>query len=304
MEHADRALDLPMLRRAALTYVQRGWRVLPLWWPAATGCCACGAPDCASIGKHPIPHLVPHGLHDAVTDPATVESWWCAVPNANVGVRTGGESRLVVLDVDGLAGARALRSLVAHRPIEAAWVQTGDGWHAYFAHPGPAVRSSAGQIGDGLDVRADSSYVVAPPSRHRSGRAYRWIVLPDHVAELAPMPAWLLQLAVPAQTAVGRSDVSLRTGDAHAYVVAAVASEARKVAQAPRGQRNHRLNLAAFRLGQLVGAGLLEEATATAALVDAGMAAGPGERKIRSTVRRGLQAGRRHPRRMLPRDSP
>ena len=165
------------------------------------------------------------------------------------------------------------------------------------------MRSSAGQIGDGLDVRADGSYVVAPPSRHRSGRAYRWIVLPDHVAELPPIPAWLLQRAVPAKPTVTRSDVSLRTADAHAYAAAAVASEARKIAQAPRGQRNHRLNLAAFRLGQLVGAGLLEEATATAALVDAGMAAGPGERKIRSTVRRGLQVGRRHPRRLLPRDS-
>jgi Bifunctional DNA primase/polymerase, N-terminal len=303
MDLAHQPLDLAMLRRTALTYADRGWHVLPLWWPAATGRCACGFPDCDSIGKHPIPHLVPHGLHDAVTDRTTVESWWCAVPNANVGVRTGGESGLVVLDVDGQAGMRALSSLVAHSPFDAGWVETGGGLHAYFAHPGVAVPSSAGQVGIGLDVRGDGSYVVAPPSRHRSGRAYRWIVLPDQVAELPPMPMWLLELAVPITPAVVRSNVSLRTGDADAYAAAALAGEAQNVAQAPPGQRNHRLNLAAFRLGQLVGAGLLAETTATAALVTAALAAGPGERKIRSTVRRGLQAGKRHPRRVLVRDS-
>ena len=59
MHLAHQPLDLAMLRRAALTYAERGWHVLPLWWPAATGRCACGVPDCDSIGKHPIPHLAP-----------------------------------------------------------------------------------------------------------------------------------------------------------------------------------------------------------------------------------------------------
>ena len=91
----------------------------------------------------------------------------------------------------------------------------------------------------------------------------------------------------------------LRTDDVSAYAAAAVEREAHGVAVAPAGQRNHQLNRAAFKLGQLVGAGVVDELIATNALVDAGLAAGPGERKIRSTVRRGLRAGMLQPRRLV-----
>jgi Bifunctional DNA primase/polymerase, N-terminal len=290
------------LARAAMAYAERGWLVLPLWWPAPAGRCACGLPDCDSAGKHPIAHLVRHGLYGASARLDNVATWWRWSRRANVGIRTGPESGLVVLDVDGASGARGLRALVAdYAPFETAWVRTGGGWHAYFAHPGGALPSSARQVGEGLDVRADGSYVVAPPSRHANGRTYRWIVLPPPTGELPPMPAWLLRLAVPAQRPSAEPCTPrFITGDAAAYAAAALASETQDVADAPPGQRNSRLNLAAFRLGQLVGAGLLDEPFATIALVDAGLAAGPGERKIRSTVRRGLQAGKRHPRRPSP----
>lgn len=288
--------------RAAITYAERGWLVLPLWWPAPAGRCACALPDCESAGKHPIAHLVRHGLYGASARLDNVATWWRWSRRANVGIRTGPESGLVVLDVDGASGARALRALVAdHAPFQTAWVRTGGGWHAYFAHPGGTLPSSAGHVAKGLDVRADGSYVVAPPSRHANGRTYRWVVLPPRAGDLPPIPAWLLQLAVPATRPWAEpSALRLLTGDAAAYAAAAVASETQDVVDAPPGQRNHRLNLAAFRLGQLVGAGLLDEAFAAIALVDAGLAAGPGERKIRSTVRGGLQAGKRHPRRVSP----
>jgi hypothetical protein len=80
------------------------------------------------------------------------------------------------------------------------------------------------------------------------------------------------------------------------YVLAAIEGEAREVADAPEGQRNERLNLAAWKLGQLVGAGLADEATVTEILVVAALTAGPGEHKIRDTIRSGLAAGQRHPR--------
>jgi hypothetical protein len=295
--------------QAALAYAGRGWQVLPLWWPLSTGDCACGLPDCESVGKHPIPRLVPHGVHDASSRLGTVALWWRLVPHANVGIRTGIESRLVVLDVDGPPGRQALRALVAERGLfPAAWARTGGGgWHAYFGHPGETVPSSAGRLGDRLDVRGEGGYVVGPPSRHWSGRAYRWIVFPDDGSaattgrgEVPPLPGWMLELAVPAASAASQpSPVWLRTDHAGTYAAAAVEREAHEVAQAPAGQRNHRLNRAAFRIGQLVGAGLVDETAAVAALVNAGLAAGPGERKIRSTVRRAIQAGKRHPRQVL-----
>jgi hypothetical protein len=67
--------------------------------------------------------------------------------------------------------------------------------------------------------------------------------------------------------------------------------------------RNHALNTAAFRLGQLVGAGLLTreeaEATLTAAAVEAGLGQDPRQvGEIPRTIASGLNAGIRNPRRM------
>lgn len=244
------------LRQAALAYAARGWQVLPLWWPAATGGCACGLPDCDGAGKHPIWRLVPHGLLDATSRLQTVGDWWWSTPNANVGVRTGVKSGLVALDVDGQAGRLSLRALVASRPrLQARWARTGSGWHAYFAHPGMAIPNSAGRLGEGLDIRGDGGYVVAPPSRHGSGRTYRWLGGEEATAsrigdpdDLWPIPLWLIEFVTARPAVPPQRQVSLRAADAAAYVAAAMASEAREVAQAPPGQRNHRLNRAAFRL--------------------------------------------------------
>jgi Bifunctional DNA primase/polymerase, N-terminal len=49
-------------------------------------------------------------------------------------------------------------------------------------------------LGRGIDIRARGGYIVAPPSRHISGRAYAWSV--DHHASdvpLAPAPDWLIE---------------------------------------------------------------------------------------------------------------
>src|SRR5215468_8134609 len=104
-----------MTQAALLTqahaYAARGWAVLPLWWPEHGGC-ACGRRDCSNAGKHPLAELVPHGLEQATTDASSIASWWGTHPRANLGLRTGAGSGLVVVDVDGADGERSLRSLV------------------------------------------------------------------------------------------------------------------------------------------------------------------------------------------------
>lgn len=62
------------------------------------------------------------------------------------------------------------------------------GTHHYFRHPGGKVGNSAGTLGEGLDIRGDGGYVVAPPSFHESGNPYK--VTREH--ELADLAAWLL----------------------------------------------------------------------------------------------------------------
>lgn len=85
-------------------------------------------------------------------------------------------------------------------------------------------------------------------------------------------------------------------GGGDAYAAAALRAECADVAATGEGGRNHRLNAAAFSLGTLIGAGRLDENTATAALLDAALSAGLGEREAERTITSGLTAGRAHPR--------
>jgi hypothetical protein len=68
------------------------------------------------------------------------------------------------------------------------------------------------------------------------------------------------------------------------------------VAATQVGQRNHRLNAAAFSLGQLVGAGLISQNTVAEQLLNAARVAGLSEREALPTIDSGLRAGRAQPR--------
>lgn len=282
---------------AAAEYAARGWSVLPCHHVVGGGC-SCQAPDCASPGKHP---RISRGLHAASADASAVERWWRRWPQANVGVRTGAESGLVVVDVDTVhGGGRSIRGLMDRygdlRTVPR--VRTGSGgWHLLFAHPGERVPNSAGRLGTGIDVRGDGGYVIAPPSGHASGRSYRWEVPVD---ELPPLPEWLRELMTASHepaTAPRPSSLTGDVSDISGWVRAAVDGEARAVRGAAQGVRNQTLNRSAFSLGQIVGAGLLDASEAERVLVDSALAVGLGEREAVLTSRSGLRAGLDHPRR-------
>lgn len=279
---------------AALDLARRGWPVLPCHSPRPSGC-SCGRPACPSPGKHP---RTRHGLHEASTVPAVVEGWWERWPGANVGIRTGAApdgAGVVVVDIDPAHGGEAsLTALLAvHGPLPpTVLVRTGSGGrHVYFAHPGGRVANSAGtRLGPGLDVRGDGGYVVAPPSRHPSGRHYRWLARPV----LAPLPDWLASLLAPEPAPVRRPLPSARR--APGWAGAALGYEVDDVANATEGTRNAALNRAAFSLGQLVASAHLTLDEVEAALTAAGCAAGLGEAEVAATLASGLRAGLARPR--------
>jgi hypothetical protein len=145
---------------------------------------------CEPNGKRP---LTQRGLHDATTDTATTEARWVRWPDANIGLRTGQPSRLVVLDIDGDEGADSLRELersYAPLPRTATATTPGGGQHIYLKHPGGEIRNSVSLIAPKIDIRADGGYVIAPPSRGPGGREYA----PDEQAPVAVMPPWLIAL--------------------------------------------------------------------------------------------------------------
>jgi putative DNA primase/helicase len=190
----------------ALPYAARGWHVFPCYHPVAIGC-SCKKPDCDNVGKHPRWHaeLLPHGGRCATTDPALITRWWRMWPQANVAIATGAVSGIVALDIDPKHGGDAslddLEATYAPLPETVEAITGSGGRHILFAHTGGHVSNSIGKIADGLDIRGDGGYIVAPPSLHASGRRYEWEILhhPDDTP-LPPMPPWLLALIKDAET--------------------------------------------------------------------------------------------------------
>ena len=82
---------------SALLAGGRGWLTFPVHSVGEDGTCSCRNQDCAQTGKHP---MTPRGFKDATIDEATIRTWWRKHPNANIGIATGSQSGLLVLDID------------------------------------------------------------------------------------------------------------------------------------------------------------------------------------------------------------
>ena len=83
---------------AVLKYAKRGLRVLPVNTIREDGTCSCGQPNCNTPGKHP---CVPEWQERATIDPALLEVWFIGRwRGANVGIATGANSGIIVLDED------------------------------------------------------------------------------------------------------------------------------------------------------------------------------------------------------------
>ncbi len=172
---------------AALGYVERGWHIFPVHGIGKDDQCTCGDPECPDAGKHP---ATQNGFNDATDDAVQVREWFDG-EERNIGVRTGEVSGLTVIDIDigqGKKGAETWQSLIREQgEPKTSIAQTGSGGlHAYFQY-NSALNTSSNTLGPGVDCRNDDGYVVAPPSRHRSGGAYEWAKIDD----LAPLPKFL-----------------------------------------------------------------------------------------------------------------
>ena len=237
----------------------------------------------------------------------------------NLAIATGRVSGCFVLDVDGAVGKQTLQRLIdTHGALpETIGVQTGKGFHYYFAYPEDesiairnlASRSSDGGTLEGLDVRGDGGYVVAPPSVHENGSTYQWLRTPWEY-KLADAPDWLI--AIVKQQPEDQS-VKLRQTDRklasdcvqldfndteqapERYLEKALESELVKLQMAAEGSRNDALNLAAFRMGQLVSRGL-DESAAISRLTQVARGIGLEDTEIAATIQSGMESGRANPR--------
>lgn len=195
---------------SALTYARWQWRVFPLHTPQGAGGCSCGSATCGNAGKHP---RTRDGFKSATTDEDQIRAWWSEAPEANIGIATGPESGLLVLDIDPRNGGDdsfdELIAKIGPLPETPEALTGGGGRHIFFRWPEGASGFRSKPIGSGIDVKGSGGYVVAAPSLHASGRTYGWeaSARPDEVP-LADVPPRLLAMlaatkAAPAHTVEG-----------------------------------------------------------------------------------------------------
>jgi hypothetical protein len=229
-----------------------------------------------------------------------VVAWWTRHPQANIGLACG--HTFDVLDVDGLTGAQAIRTLAATHSLHSAGplVQTGGGgWHYYLVPTGLSSVCPAGL--ECVDWRGRGGYVVAPPSRHASGHPYQWAPGRDLETPLAEVPAPLrarlehrspVRSAGPVELAATDADLGDR------YARAALTEELARVATAPRGQRNRQLWESTRNLYNLVATGTLDHREVHQGLLVAAERCGllaEEPRQTRRTLASGRQVGLAHP---------
>lgn len=143
--------------------------------------------------------LTPHGCKDAKKDPGAIRAWWKKYPTASIGIATGSASGLVVIDEDtdedkGLDGYHEVAQWERDNGAlpETLRAITGRGGnHLYFHYTGTDIGNRAGIL-EGVDVRGEGGYVIAPPSMHPNGTEYHWEIAPEDM-ELAEVDETVLR---------------------------------------------------------------------------------------------------------------
>ena len=145
---------------------------------------------CSPTSKKP---LTPHGCKDAKKSVGAIKAWWKKWPDASIGIATGSVSGLIVIDEDldedkGLNGYEAVgewERINGALPETVQCITGRGGYHLYYQYTGTDIKNRAGIL-DGVDVRGEGGYVIAPPSMHPNGTEYQWEDAPDEIP-LAPI---------------------------------------------------------------------------------------------------------------------
>lgn len=273
----------PTVRESAVSYFYEGLSVIPL----------SGKQCLTKWGRY----------QDECAIPETI-NWW-AKNNVldNVGIVCGAVSKnLVVMDLDGQAAIETFERQFPYL-LDTFTVLTGSGKgkHLYFRVDDlPPTNRITYPNHQGIELRANGCYVVAPPSLHPDTHAaYRPLsnVSIRDLPHLNGVKEWLYaQLArkqKPLETTGRRIS---REGNTSRWASAALDYECRDVRLAREHGRNDRLVIAAYNLGQIVGDGLLSQSIVENALLGAALHAGLTEQESIATIASGLNKGISEPR--------
>lgn len=233
----------------------------------------------------------------ATADAAQVAAWWQRWPDARVGLPAGERNGVTVLDLDtkngkdGVASmaAKGFGDLAALSPFR---VRTpSGGWHLFFKHA-PRLKNWAGVLGEGIDVRNDRGFVVAPGSLKGDAR-YQVEGCPLGMGTLPAFPESLIPPPPPEREPV--EIVSDATDSQREWAADHLAKLAGNLAAMEEGGRNDTLNSVAMWSGGAAAHGFLTEDAARSALWVAAETAGLRKREFERTFSGAFAAGLRNP---------
>ncbi len=154
--------EVKSMKEWALYYAELGLAVFPLAY------------------RNKVP-AIEGGCKAATTEKSKIERWWNQNPRYNIGIATGNKSNgLVVIDLDvdknkGIDGYEVLRDWQnKHGELPETWQSiTGRGGYHYF-YKDTITHSNKVGLYEGVDIRGEGGYIVAPPSVHPNGNTYEW----------------------------------------------------------------------------------------------------------------------------------
>lgn len=131
-------------KTAALSYAKRGLSVIP-------------------VGQDKKPIFPWKEYTQRIATEKEIEKWWKENPNAGVAIITGKISNLTVIDIEKGGITKYLPQTMI--------IKTGGGGYHYYYRYTDKFKNSV-RIRELTDIRNDNGYVIAPPSRHKSGKRY------------------------------------------------------------------------------------------------------------------------------------
>ncbi len=138
-----------------------------------------------------------HGFKDASNDSEQIQHWWTDSPDALIGMPTGTENNMSVVDLDndlekgkdGLAEWEKLQSKYGTAPETFTTRTPRGGRHLYFQHRN-GFRCSTDKLATGIDSRGEGGYVIfpSPGSGYTIEKYIPFAELPDWIYSAVVKP--------------------------------------------------------------------------------------------------------------------
>jgi len=152
---------------AAKDYLKRGWTPIP-------------------VGQDKKPKIKWEHWQSHKPLEQDLKEWWSMYPDSQVGIVAGKLSDIAVIDIDSESGFKKIREL-AGETFQAPTVHTPKGGRHLYCRWQPGLGNNVRGV-DGVDLRGEGGYVVAPPSVNGHGKGWVWDEFLGIDTPIPPLP--------------------------------------------------------------------------------------------------------------------